>query len=63
MSNLDVLAVFLGMFPAYQNRVVSWQPIKFHTIRVELDDGSYINFYYENKNKWVLGTWEDVEAA
>lgn len=54
MGYITILAKLLGMFPAYQEQVRSWQPNGNNSIIVELKDFTTKTFTYYNDKEWEL---------
>lgn len=56
MRSIDILAMFLNMFPNYIEKVSKWSPNGKNQIKITLTDRSVIKFTYRGFRSWRLET-------
>lgn len=56
MGHVDILAKFLGMFPAYMNNMVMWEPYGSDAVKLTMRDHTELVFKYVDEYNWSLSS-------
>lgn len=56
MRSIDILAMFLNMFPNYIEQISKWSPNGKNQVKITLTDHTVIKFTYRGFRNWRLET-------
>lgn len=54
MTTTDILAIFLRLFPSYQDKIHEYWSGGDNTLKVKCHDYQELTFIYHNSSDWVL---------